>query len=86
MVAAERGSQVTTGLRGTQPRSGGSSETASIRSLVNGCGNASRRRVEELPDKRRLADAVNGVAGDGQVDGGEVNADLVHPARLEPDA
>ena len=67
-------------------RSGGSSETVSIRSPLNGCGNASAVACRNCRSSARLADAVGRVAGDRQVDRREVDADLVHPARLEPHA
>jgi hypothetical protein len=40
--------------------------------------------MEELPAERRLGDAVHGVAHDRQLDGGEVNSDLMGPPRLQP--
>ena len=45
------------------------------------------RRVEELPLEPEVScDPVGPVAGDGQLDRGEVDADLVGPAGLEPHA
>ena len=45
------------------------------------------RRVEELPLEAELAcDPVHRIAGDGEVDRREMDADLVRPAGLEPDA
>jgi len=44
------------------------------------------RRVQELPFEPEIARApIQGVAGDGQVDGREMHADLVGPARFEGD-
>ena len=43
--------------------------------------------MQELPVEPELAaDSVDRVAGDRQTDRGEVDADLVHPPRLEADA
>ena len=43
------------------------------------------RGVEELALEAEVArHAVDGVCGDREVDGGEVDADLVRPPRLEP--
>jgi len=42
--------------------------------------------VQELPFEAEPRDAVDAVAGDGQVDRGQVHADLVRSAGLEPDA
>src|SRR5260221_5493857 len=44
------------------------------------------RGVQELPAELGLRYAVDGVADDGELDRGEVDADLVHAARLQPDA
>src|SRR6185312_9031175 len=43
-------------------------------------------RVQELPFETEIAlHAVQRIAGHGKLDRGEVNADLVRAARLEPD-
>ena len=39
--------------------------------------------VEELPAERRLGHAVDGVTDDREIDRGEMDADLVHPPRLQ---
>src|SRR6188472_1768580 len=45
------------------------------------------RRVEELPLEAEITgDPVDRIAGYRQVDGGQMNPDLVRPAGLEPDA
>ena len=64
-------------------RSAGSSERVSIRSPLNGCGKASCEACRNW----RLSEAsgtVDGVADDRQVDRRQMDANLVHPARLEP--
>ena len=43
------------------------------------------RRVQELPPEPVVGHAVDAVADDGQVDRGQVDADLVRPAGLEAD-
>src|SRR5579885_2271390 len=40
--------------------------------------------VQELPAKRRFRHPVHRIAHDGQVDRGQVDANLVHPPGLEP--
>ena len=59
----------------TRPRSG---------SPVNGCSNASRAACRNWRPRRLVRNAVDRVADDRQVDRGQVHADLVRPARLEP--
>src|SRR5215218_2569341 len=44
------------------------------------------RRMQELPAEARLGDAVDGVAGDRQVDRSEVDPNLVRPPGLKPNA
>src|SRR5579871_2640265 len=44
------------------------------------------RRVQELASEARLGSAVSGIADHREVDRSEVDADLVHAPRLEPDA
>jgi hypothetical protein len=57
------------------------------RGTREGMSEGETRRMEELPRKPQVSrDAVDRVTGDGKVDGGEMDADLVRPAGLEPDA
>ena len=50
-------------------------------------GEREPRGVEELPLQAEVSpDAVRGIAGDRQVDRGEMDADLMGAASLEPDA
>src|SRR5919204_834251 len=53
--------------------------------MCEGMLEAEARRVEELAHEAELAwPAVHRIAGDGEIDRREMDADLVRPARLEP--
>ena len=67
-------------------RSAGSGDSMSTASPVSGCGRRAAPRAGTGARGRVAGDAVGRVAGDRQADRGEVDADLVRPARLEPHA
>ena len=53
---------------------------------MTGCAKREAIRVQELPLEPQIAfDAVQRVPGDRKVDRGEMHADLVRAAGLEPD-